>query len=1579
MSIEYLNVINSSEEVLDASTSKVAGGIALLVASLDINNNPSNELQVPLIYNGIATGFGQSFESGKANTLYQSNIKIPANTIQFGGYLGNDDLVDSTLSNFAPVLGDSNSKPFQAVSTTLNALFCSSSINKFSIAQTRRVIGAAFRLFSQEYPSYSNYLSDSGYSDKVIGAILSQSYQSIFSSMLEDNLLDSELPVNYYSYFDTTGIFTQVIDYQKMADSEAKYYYLSGKIIFENDPENLNPCSYVTYTGVGGSTYEIITNLPCVDSSASIKPIQNLSFYRVFPDAPNVSGSENLMGVFKEFNYAADPQMHNYRTELHSDPSLKGALISGFNTDLRIYDSIDDMETGQCPQSPNLTGYSLSHIGGNSPRWRVTGYLCDEYNHCTPLFGLMPMTGFKIIPLSLDPIFWSGKYSSLRTNPEVPLESKLIRALNLKEFLATSGTNESYVGGPIVKSENFELPCIYLSEQFYNKTMSGFQTGDLYFGTFGYGKSADSLLRPVINGQWITGIGKTGESYDAGDTGNYPKINFSFYLQNTALTGEGSYYSRRCLGMGDGGAEFGVSGIAGSNLGHIYEEIVAISGDTQVPTQVLNAVFNSGIIGNNGSKNITFVDGFNSGAPTGTSKVYGYSEQGDLIQYNYFQPGGNIPFSGWPYPFPIPSGASQPIYVTQPKENYLPRYSFGPFSSQGESFLYPSASGINNLYPSGFPLEVEVNITITEHIARRLIQAESLQYNSADRAVENLTNISVSNSTFDSNGNFISSLISADQNNPIKTTGQYWTNLSNELKPDSFAGVPVGHGSNETWVPSYVFYEMFSGLNDCPAQTGLVSQLFTNSVSGTVIQWNDVPSGFYFLEYVTGAVQSTTPAFGLNFGYKFQATASNSSGVFQFPAYGSQSTLDGFYNSFPHPDSQLSQPIAVSFYHSGGDVTISGNYPNDGSFTIPEAVSFRLVKDCELVAPYYLKYYDSNINNAGWKYSVQNGCFTVDVYPSGVSPWESVITTSQPIFTKGVRKPFQPYANCFNGGFGGYPVDKLVLWHSIINGVSVYSDVPKNDTSSEFDLQNSVNLTLTLRYIPPSFRVFDNESHPEYADSGLVYRAIPVCNSPSVTGSPIAALSSYSGNTIVNRSGAPILDGYDPIWLETVGGNTGISGGYHSKGIVGDGWIGLFASGYGIDLVGCNTPAAHYQRNPVEDNYIVEVNLRPGIEASIHTRALTITPGYIDSSKGAFVNYDLTGIEQALRVFTSTESLNGLVGLSQTFTEYQNIFSDIYWPSPYNGVGSFGTDSFGNFVNSGLKNYWAQYLTAAANPAIIVSGFQMIDKSRVNFIINSIKVNKFGPQPTDTDRGIVLTGQCFVSGEFGYHSQAESAVFTEGVFLKDASNGPLTGFYNPSYASDALLRLPLYQSGTSASPIGLAPTKCVTRQNVAHILQSGNTYIPHLTQSPYFYNRYVVPAMSDLSMLNRDTEYAGDEAILANDGRVFPNSVFALSASVGQHKGTTYEDFVTIPNKPKDYYVVDIKQFYDSSVTDSVLNAEWFIGTGRGPKVRLTQSIDSTGFSAPANALYSLFKMGMYNTTSYESYDSGIMIPPTTP
>jgi len=1573
---EILISANSASPELDDAHSVATRSVSLAFASLESLSNQTLELQIGDTYRGIYKALYLKISSSEAANLYMINDKYaPVRSVVFQGYLGLDSYVNGKLSVVTELPEDT----FLSLKCGINALFCSCKINNLTVSQTSALIYKTLAYYSTAYPIASSQLDSTIFTDADITYILNQKYSLVLASINLNSPKDNQADVYHYSFYDTTKLFTQNINYQKMGDSEVQYYYLSGKLIYDQNDGVVNPCIKDNITGADGLFYDHYRQLPCVDLENSVSPIQGLSFYRKFPDGPNAIGSDDLSKIYDEFNIAADSGLYQYNNIIYTDPSLRNKL--GNLTDLQIFPDISASETGQVPQSPNSTGYSSSHIGGSRSRWRITGYQSNGGTPpvITPLYGFVPMTGFKIIPLSLDASVWGDTYNSIRTNPDTSLDLKLIRALNINDHLSAGE-----VGGPVISNTSFELPCIFLNEEFSNKTIGTNLSGSLYFGTFTNSVPKDGKLSPIVQGKYFSGTELVGGTYSMGDTGNPPKINFTFTIPNTGITGNNSDAAAKCFGMGDGIASSNIiitGETSGNNLGIFYYNFSGISGETLIPGDVIISRFNDGIIGQNGQSSINYIDGFTETLPAKTEKVYAYNQSGQLLIYNYFRPGSTyggitIP-TGNPQPseggwspswtgaqFPIPNGAENltPIYVSQRKENYHPRFSKnGPYSSKRTAVLYPSANGVNNLIPTGFPSDLKINLSISEEIARVYIEKIVYRYldGEVSQQVSRIDSDIINKNTY----NFITDLPFAEPTNP-QISVQSSTSSEQILVPDYWVNYQFIEYSDS-------IFKIYSGA--CKTLTGIINDTISFGPNNAIVFSQNLASGHYVLEYKTGYYQDP------NDFYKIQESNANSGFFLNYSNTGRK--LDFTSQESSTPDFLIGLSAHDKFYHTGGLFIISGKF-GDG-YTNTSPIQIRLEKDCGLCEEFYFKYYDPNgsIDKAGCKYLDSQLCKEYYVYPNNTTSTRNARQSSTPTFKQGVRSYQYPYqiGDCLNLGDKGYRYYEVIkIKTGPGSGDYLLKEMPLFDIDTELHYQTGKNVDVNLKYALPEFNINDRQSHAEYADEAI-QSFIPLCDNLSTTGSPISLIAASNGtHNIPNKGEVSIIDGVDPIWFERVGGNSGISGGYHSKNLVGDGWIGLYADNYGIRVNNCPPEGQPYwTRNPEDDNYVIVVNNRLGSEFALHTRALGLTPGYYDDRDGNYTYYDLTGMEKYNSFENLSYDLDSILSLSSSngFEQYSYLYSDYLYPIPT----SFGDDGNLNAIkytgannailSKGISQYWKDYLMSQANPSLRVTGYKYVDKSRLNFRVNTVSKTNYGPQPVQLNGAFKLVGNCIVSGEFGYHSQAESAVYTEGVFLKDHSNPTdIAEFYLPSFVSDIMFRSPLVESGTALSPLESAPSKCVTRQNISQISNAGNVYVSHLTNAPYNYNKFIVPALSDLSLLNDGKPEVGFEKVLANDGSIFPNATFLLSASVAQHKDTAYDGFVEVPNAPKVYYIQDSRQFYDSSVTDAAVNSGYFMDTGRGTKVNLTQVYDASGFLGPIDAKYSLFKLGIYKADQYEDY-----------
>jgi hypothetical protein len=189
-----------------------------------------------------------------------------------------------------------------------------------------------------------------------------------------------------------------------------------------------------------------------------------------------------------------------------------------------------------------------------------------------------------------------------------------------------------------------------------------------------------------------------------------------------------------------------------------------------------------------------------------------------------------------------------------------------------------------------------------------------------------------------------------------------------------------------------------------------------------------------------------------------------------------------------------------------------------------------------------------------------------------------------------------------------------------------------------------------------------------------------------------------------------------------------------------------------------------------------------------------------------------------------------------------------------------------------------------------------------------------------------------VSGQMGYHSQADSAVFSEGFILQDQTENDLIkeNIYNPYYISDVIKGLSNFNSpsGDFNSPLLSAPSVMKIRGDKSKITRD-QTYSGINTYAPYNYNKFLWPAISDLKALNPDETI---EAIAPDDGATYTNSTLLISASQGQ----TLSNGGANPDNRKKYVVQQQFQTYDSVATDSAINPQ-FATSGFGKQVVLQQ------------------------------------------
>jgi hypothetical protein len=281
-------------------------------------------------------------------------------------------------------------------------------------------------------------------------------------------------------------------------------------------------------------------------------------------------------------------------------------------------------------------------------------------------------------------------------------------------------------------------------------------------------------------------------------------------------------------------------------------------------------------------------------------------------------------------------------------------------------------------------------------------------------------------------------------------------------------------------------------------------------------------------------------------------------------------------------------------------------------------------------------------------------------------------------------------------------------------------------------------------------------------------------------------------------------------------------------------------------------------------------------------------------------------------------------------------------------------DTNGNFIyptTATVENYWKTY-AAKHNTKVTVSGWR--EGSRISFQFTDISV-QYDSIPYQTQKIIIPSGECVISGEMGYLRQADAAVYSAGVILEDHTTYPDNEIntFAPSFCSDVLNRLPWITgiSGEYPNPIMSAPSVMIQRTNVG-IISGVEIYNKLNNFPPYDYNKLNWAAVSDLEF-NNDGETL--EATLPNDPVTFNQSQVLFSASQGQPLANGKNN----PIVDQTYDVVYAAQTYDSIATDALVNSGICLTNNYGTQNRLTQSQDLSGVIAPIGSTISLIQAGI--------------------
>src|SRR5882724_474133 len=396
------------------------------------------------------------------------------------------------------------------------------------------------------------------------------------------------------------------------------------------------------------------------------------------------------------------------------------------------------------------------HQGDNLPKWVLTKYCTatDGFGNCISCGftgQLYHFTGWKFSPFSLKESL-AKNFEFLQMNPAMDTGRVIKRALNLNNDFGISPispyqsvtdtgdgalTCTGMVGPPLLSSDYPSLPGFAFYQTFDNITFPDYATlvvrasiesgGNYVVSNFDLITTSDSGVHfPVFGTQCTIPIYK-----------HIPSSGLALYDDVT----------KKCLAIGDNFGGNGVSGIQTqqSNAGYSYTGFTYYQSGYLVEVNEL-LVANSHTVGSAYST-INYLSGYTGvgGTVYSMSSHYAFVITGDTsnginyfgqpIIYSYFSDGVlGASNTGWSGFAPIPSGIIDDIennsprqygevYTSQKIENFIPRYSNGPYLSYENSFLYPNAQVVftgTNASTNGFPVGVAYQIQFNEETVTEL-------------------------------------------------------------------------------------------------------------------------------------------------------------------------------------------------------------------------------------------------------------------------------------------------------------------------------------------------------------------------------------------------------------------------------------------------------------------------------------------------------------------------------------------------------------------------------------------------------------------------------------------------------------------------------------------------------------------------------------------------------------------------------------------------------------------------------------------------------------------------------------------
>ena len=1258
-----------------------------------------------------------------------------------------------------------------------------------------------------------------------------------------------------------------------------------------------------------------------------------------------------------------------------------------------------ESQTGTFFSWSNYTGYGLPlmrmHQGDNQPKWNLYKFCSsfDGFGHCLTCSytgNLYNWTGWKYVQFQLADSL-AENYQFLQTNPTLDTGRIIKRILNLDNYSGINGPVTPYasvqdngngsltctgiVGPPQMNGNNATLPGFAFYQTFDNSTFPDYASITMKAACIS-GGTYD------ISNYTLLSTGESGVHFPVFAGPCIVPINQ--VISSPSMSGYDDI-TKKCLSMGDcfGGTNLSGQTSLQSNAGYLYTGYTYMqSGQILGAAQLL--ALGSQKIGSTYST-INYISGYTGigGTVYSLSSLYafiitgntssGINYYGQPLTYQYYSDGvlGAVN-TGWSTFAPIPSVVQSnpslygPVYVNQNVENYLPRYLSGPYLSYETSFLYPNAqamftafNSVANAFPQTFYYDIQFNEENVTEIYCLKNKYGFTTYPNVIRAVTGnvpsglrssmVLPFAVDNNTFGYQYSFANTglyINSGNFNYICDITGVGATQLvdANYVPSIDFTVDPALnstiHNKDDT-----ILTRWYCGIK---INNGIVPKTYYTGINKSGLAYVKAPAvkklfwGYYGNRY-TGLLNYTLPIYdlesesmvlqtGLNNQILTQATIPiqaiygidaryyfmdfNSGFSFNGSSIGKLNDIDNGIPNFSGQD-------PISYTYIGGRVG-AGADSQGGNNAI--GIMGDSWYDCRIDAwggrgvSCDFSYPNTALGHAP---ELDSHVFFFGLNSSGLT----VNARSLNYYPFYFNRTYQPYTSYI----GNVGVNVTPRWlgqeYYFDFDLSQYFSITSLGTGGLYS-QNGLNIgpfdrdielcVSSGNYILPSgYLVIDGQilNTTGYTDGCYQF----ISNTIADTG--------IYPNPLVNRS--PYITTFKLIPKGQIS-NINISG--NPGGIVG-------ITPKAIVTIRPRTFGGDTAFQPPTDN------------------AQDLSQPFGDAYALDFSRFINNGTESVFKMPTSNSDFNSLQGKSFSFQTTANQY--ILYPKPgddFTGIVPTGTDKFGNttYPPNPTAYYWS-----VKTPNAFFTG--MRDVTRVNFTINQITVSGLGQIPYQSQHIIIPSGDCIITGLFGYTGQAESAVISDGIVLSGISGAvSLSGLFQPIYVSDVLNRL---SSGLLNIPSGInsgsqpvlpAPSYMKQRQNIS-VIQPGSVYIGVTPYSGAGYNAFLWPAWSDLALLNPEVVY---EQMPPDDGNVFMNSYLTFSAAQGQAIGATGVNL----NENVSYQVTCQYGFIDSVATNAVYNTGACVFTGDSTSQILDSGYLSGILTSQGNSLTMALNINNYST-----------------